>query len=433
MSKRQLSVLDRLTVTSPCSEDWDAMSGNEQARFCSHCASSVHNLSALTRAEAMALVRKSRGRLCVRYYRRPDGLIHTATENLHSIKRRASRIATGALTATLSFCASVAAQSPATTASPAAGDVQIVNPQTGARPQRQSDWDGALSGTIVDPSGAVVPGAQVTLVDERTKLETATTTDDNGAFRFQSLSPGNYSLKTEGVAGFAASEMRDLNLPLADGQSDVTLTVAPDGEYATVGDVMLVEPSDVLVSAVFKGDLQAVKELIAAGVDVNVVDKEVGITALMQAVNFNNQEMVVLLLAAGADANARGEGGQTALTMLSNETTAETIWTLISAGAKVNHRDDDGASPLITAAMVSNEPAIHALVEAGAKLNARDNEGRTALACAAEHDRLESVRVLLREGADVNRKTKDDETALSLARENEHPEIVKLLEAYGAR
>jgi ankyrin repeat protein len=433
MSKRHLSMLDRLTVKSPCSEDWDAMSGNEQARFCSHCASSVHNLSELTRAEAMALVRKSQGRLCVRYYRRPDGAIQTTTENLRSLKRRASRLAAGAFTATLSLCASVAAQSPAPAVSPVAGNVQLVNSSTGARPERQGNWDGAFNGNVVDPNGAVVMGVQVTLVDEQTKLEMATTTDDNGEFRFQSLSPGSYSLRTESVAGLAAFEMRDIKLPAAEGDNVVTLAIAPVGEYVTVGDVMLVEPSDALVSAVFNADLPAARELIASGVDVNVVDKAVGITALMQAVNFCNQEMVELLLAAGADVNARGESGETALMMLSNETTTETIWTLISAGAKVNRSDSEGMTPLMSAVGVNNEPAIHALVEAGAKINARDHDGKTALIRAAEYGRIECLKALLSEGADVNRKTKDGETALSSARANEHPEAVKLLEDYGAR
>jgi hypothetical protein len=433
MSNRLLSMLDRLTVKSPCSEDWDAMKGNEQARFCSHCASSVHNLSELTRAEAMALVRKSQGRLCVRYYRRADGAIQTATENLRSVKRRASRLAAGAFTATLSLCASVVAQAPAPAAPSSAGNVQLINSATGARPERQGSWDGAFNGSVVDPNGAFVTGVQVTLVDEQTKLEMATTTDDNGEFRFQSLSPGVYSLRTESVAGLAAFEMRDIKLPAAEGDNVITLAIAPVGEPVTVGGAMLVEPSDALVSAVFKDDLPAVRELIASGVDVNVVDKEVGITALMQAVSNSNHEMVKLLLAAGADANARGESGQTALMMLNHETTTETIWTLISAGAKVNRRDSNGMTPLMAAAGVNNEPAIYALVEAGAKLNARDNDGRTALIWAAEYGRAECVKALLRAGADVNRKTKGDETALSLARENEHAEAIKLLEAYGAR
>ncbi|HEY0404849.1 MAG TPA: ankyrin repeat domain-containing protein [Pyrinomonadaceae bacterium] len=433
MSKRPINMLDRLSVNSPCSEDWDAMSGNEQARFCSHCAASVHNLSALTRAEAMALVRKSQGRLCVRY-RRADGLIQTATENLHSIKRRASRIAAGAFTATLSLCASVAAQSPRAAAPAAADNVQIATPSDSARPERQSDWDGTFGGNIIDPQGAVVPGVKVTLIDEQTKIELTTTTDNEGAFRFQSLSPGSYSLTTEAAFGLRADEMRNIKLPAADGNNSAfTLTVVPDGETVTVGGAMIVEPKDALVGAAFRNDLQAVRELIASGVDVNVFDEETGETALMQAVINGNQEMARALLAAGADAGARSERGLSALLMLNGDTTTEMVWTLIRAGAKVNRRNNDGLSPLMVAAEVNNEPVVLALLDAGAKLNARDDDGRTALVWAAEYGRLESVRALLRAGADVNRKTKDNETALSLARENEHSDIAKLLEDYGAR
>ncbi len=29
--------LHRLTVTSPCSQDWNSMVGNDRVRFCEHC------------------------------------------------------------------------------------------------------------------------------------------------------------------------------------------------------------------------------------------------------------------------------------------------------------------------------------------------------------------------------------------------------------
>jgi hypothetical protein len=50
MSKKK--VIDAIEVKSPCSESWDEMQGNDQVRFCSHCAKSVNNLSEMTRREA---------------------------------------------------------------------------------------------------------------------------------------------------------------------------------------------------------------------------------------------------------------------------------------------------------------------------------------------------------------------------------------------
>ena len=59
MKKKKL--LDSINVKSPCSESWDEMFGNDEVRFCSHCAKNVHNLSAMTRQKAKELIKNSNG------------------------------------------------------------------------------------------------------------------------------------------------------------------------------------------------------------------------------------------------------------------------------------------------------------------------------------------------------------------------------------
>lgn len=63
--------LATLRIAEPCPEDWDAMSGDERARFCARCHLSVTNLAELRRAEAEALLsqRSSDHRVCVRITR----------------------------------------------------------------------------------------------------------------------------------------------------------------------------------------------------------------------------------------------------------------------------------------------------------------------------------------------------------------------------
>src|SRR5436853_3942211 len=102
MSK-PIRTLDRITIPNPCDVDWESMIGNDQVRFCEHCNLHVTDLSSMTRHEAMRLVARSRGRLCVRYIQRIDGSVLTkgGPEKLYRISRRVSRIAAGAFTATL--------------------------------------------------------------------------------------------------------------------------------------------------------------------------------------------------------------------------------------------------------------------------------------------------------------------------------------------
>src|SRR2546423_10740717 len=72
-----LSVLDSISVASPCRADWERMAGDERVRFCSECRLHVYNLSAMTRDEAEALVIEKEGILCAMFYRRTDGTVLT--------------------------------------------------------------------------------------------------------------------------------------------------------------------------------------------------------------------------------------------------------------------------------------------------------------------------------------------------------------------
>jgi hypothetical protein len=63
---------------------------------------------------------------------------------------------------------------------------------------------GSISGTLVDPSGAVIPGVEVTLINERTSETRTTVTGDTGEFVFAAVQPGTYAVKVErsGFRGF---------------------------------------------------------------------------------------------------------------------------------------------------------------------------------------------------------------------------------------
>lgn len=82
--------LDTVQVASPCSASWDAMEGDDHVRFCLQCQHHVYNLSALKNADAEALVRHTEGRLCVRFYRRPDGTVMTSDcpVGLRAVRRK---------------------------------------------------------------------------------------------------------------------------------------------------------------------------------------------------------------------------------------------------------------------------------------------------------------------------------------------------------
>jgi len=72
------TLLDSISIASPCSADWDQMKGDDRRRFCASCKLHVHNLSGMTADAATALLQQaSQGRVCVRFFRRADGTVLT--------------------------------------------------------------------------------------------------------------------------------------------------------------------------------------------------------------------------------------------------------------------------------------------------------------------------------------------------------------------
>ena len=64
---------------------------------------------------------------------------------------------------------------------------------------------GTLTGTVVDSTGAVIPGAQVTALEAQTGVSQTATSDSAGIYRFPTLLPGTYKVTIAGQ-GFSPQE-----------------------------------------------------------------------------------------------------------------------------------------------------------------------------------------------------------------------------------
>jgi Ankyrin repeats (3 copies)/Carboxypeptidase regulatory-like domain/Ankyrin repeats (many copies) len=419
--------LDSINVASPCAQDWDAMSGNEKVRFCSHCALEVNNLSALKRKEAMRLVRRSEGRICVRYIKNPVTNAPVFAERLYQITRRAG-IAAGVLSASLTLSTLAYAQDEAVNPLP---KTQVETPS-----EKQPDTDktesknGIIFGTMTDPTGAFVPGTTVKLVNEKTNESRSTTTNDEGFYQFKDVLPETYTIVVEPAAGFAGAQYN--NVRVSEGRETVlNLSVAAPQYSGTVGMMISVEYEQPLLKAVSNEDFDAVKDLIAKGANVNAKDKSYGdSTALHVAVDYGNMEIAKYLLDMGAKINARDKERRTPLMSLDYNATPELARMLLDHRAKVNAFDTEGNTALMFAANNENAEILRVLIDAGARLNAQNKEGVTALMIAAENDYYDSVKVLLEAGADVSLRNKDGENALDLT---DDEKIRDLLKSYNAK
>ena len=96
--------------------------------------------------------------------------------------------------------------------------------------------------------------------------------------------------------------------------------------------------------AVFDGNIEAVKQHLAAGTDANA-KTGVGETPMQIAYQKGHTEIVELLIANGADGNAKGDG-QTPLHGAAYWGSKEIVQLLIAKGVDVNAKDDFGRTPL---------------------------------------------------------------------------------------
>jgi Carboxypeptidase regulatory-like domain len=93
---------------------------------------------------------------------------------------------------------------------------------------------GSLSGTITDPSSAVVPGATVTVVNTATGAERSAIASSEGTFDFQALQPGTYRITVE-AKGFSKAVARDITVSVAiAAQVTIPLEIGAASETVTV-------------------------------------------------------------------------------------------------------------------------------------------------------------------------------------------------------
>ncbi|ALG30336.1 hypothetical protein AOZ07_16000 [Glutamicibacter halophytocola] len=138
-----------------------------------------------------------------------------------------------------------------------------------------------------------------------------------------------------------------------------------------------------LISAAKDNDVELVRELIAAGGNVNAKDSlEDSAFLYAGAEGFN--EILELTLENGADVKNLNRYGGTALIPASEHGHIQTVKILIDAGVPLDHVNDPGWTALQEAVLLNDggpnqQEVARLLLEAGADPQITDPQGRTAL------------------------------------------------------
>ena len=200
-------------------------------------------------------------------------------------------------------------------------------------------------------------------------------------------------------------------------------------------------PGQEFYKAIDREDVDAVKELLAAGNSANtpIVNGTTTSTPLVKACWRRNMEIVKLLVEAGADVNGLqkdrmvNDAGEVYWFIKSPleevaSRDVDIVRYLIGKGAKVDEKLTDGRTVLFLPAGEGNMEMLGVLLSAGANVNAVDDYGYTALKHAVMGRKPEAIRALVAKGANVNQaptKTNPGETALHIAIDRGFPDIVK--------
>jgi Carboxypeptidase regulatory-like domain len=213
-------------IASPCSADWSRMAGNERVRHCPDCKLNVYNFSTMSTAEVERIVSRTEGRLCARFYQRPDGTMLTKNcpVGFRAVLWRATRVASATLAA-LMIVRPAIGQSTKDAPQPLA---QIENARRG------------LTLQVVDhPTGAGIASAPVKIVNEVTGAETLVNADDQGKVDLPDLPSGPYRVSVQ-VPGFVTATQQHVSVPTQQ-TIKIDVLLAP-----TMGEVIVVAHRNVV-------------------------------------------------------------------------------------------------------------------------------------------------------------------------------------------
>lgn len=153
---------------------------------------------------------------------------------------------------------------------------------------------------------------------------------------------------------------------------------------------------------------------------------------LFEAARLGRDDMVPVLLEAGADIEGVDAKGHTALVLASYNGFGTTAALLLDRGADPNGTTASG-SPLMGVSFKGHLTIARRLLDAGADPNLRNSAAQTALMMSALFDRREIIELLLSSGADIDAVDSAGNDAASLARMQGNESLARWLTEHSQR
>jgi len=264
-----------------------------------------------------------------------------------------------------------------------------------------------------------------------------------------------------------------LHWSVVEGNNDITKLLLGKGANLEAADFLGMTPLHLLSAVYYLDRTSTLLLLLEKGAQVNTVDKN-GATPLHTAAENNYAPFVKVLLEHGADIEMKHKKYSTTplhTAVLSWKSGIETMRILLAAGANINAKDDtlrtplflalarnnterlkflldnvadpnaqanDGETPLHSAMTTGDLSIIELLINAGAKIEIKDNWGSTPLHRAVYYGKVDAVKFLIEKGANPDTKDNNGKKPLDIAREKNafnvvNTDIVNFLTARTAK
>ena len=163
-----------------------------------------------------------------------------------------------------------------------------------------------------------------------------------------------------------------------------------------------------LMWAARNGHNDLVEALIEAGADINTTSIQ-KMTALNYAINANNLDAIKLFIENGIDPDMVIDKYETTLLMWAAKNGHnELVEVLIKAGADINKKDKIGESALITACFWEQPKIAKIIINAGGNVNITNNYGTTPLITAVKYKVNDEIIRLLLNASDINISAQDN-------------------------
>ena len=166
--------------------------------------------------------------------------------------------------------------------------------------------------------------------------------------------------------------------------------------FVATSSLPLVDPD--LYSAVWRGQTDRVRALVAGGANVNARTSD-NDPLIREAIWRNHEEIVQILVGVDRPHVAAADDGHPVLREAIWRNHVDVVQVLVDVGADVDAIDADGDPLLFEAVWRGHTAIVQILADAGVDVNARDSDGESALSEARFRGHAEIVQILLDCGA----------------------------------